>query len=270
MALRAYLRVVTNVGASIGTGLAGVALALRSDTALLGALLIDAASFIVAALMAARLPRFAPTRQHRGAAARWAALRNRRYVVITSLDGILCMHRRVLTFGIPLWVGLHTDAPASLVAPLLLVNTAIAVSSQIALARGVTTPRRAAVAMRHAGVALAAGWTLIAAAASAGPTLAITLMVIGVVAHTLGELWQSAGSFELSYSLADASSHGQRQGVFGSGRGVADIVGPALVSALCLNWGAPGWLALALLVMAAGALAPRVVDRMPVNQPAST
>jgi len=53
VALRAYLRVVTNVGASIGAGLAGVALGLGSSTALVVVLLVGTASLVGAALLGA-------------------------------------------------------------------------------------------------------------------------------------------------------------------------------------------------------------------------
>ena len=71
--------------------------------------------------------------------------------------------------------------------------------------------------------------------------LAIFLLLGAVVVHTVGEIWHAAGGFEVSFLLAPPHAIGQYQGLFGMGLGLGIAIGPALLIALCIGWGVPGW-----------------------------
>jgi MFS family permease len=94
------------------------------------------------------------------------------------------------------------------------------------------------------------------------PVLAFAVLVMGMVLHTAGELWHSAGSYGLSYELAPAGSHGEYQGFFSLGRGLTAALAPLVVTTVCLADGADwrpvgGWLLLGLIVAAAASAVPR-------------
>jgi hypothetical protein len=98
------------------------------------------------------------------------------------------------------------------------------------------------------------------------PLTAFGLLVVGMVLHTAGELWHSAGSYGLSYELATDGSHGEYQGFFSLGRGATGVLAPIVVTTLCLASGphwrpVGGWLLLGLVVAVTAATAPRVVRR---------
>jgi dipeptide/tripeptide permease len=86
--------------------------------------------------------------------------------------------------------------------------------------------------------------------------VAVALLVAAVTVHTIGEIWQAAGGFELSFALAPAHAVGQYQGLFGMGLGLGTTIGPALLIALCIEWGAPGWWVVGGLFAATGLAVP--------------
>ena len=67
------------------------------------------------------------------------------------------------------------------------------------------------------------------------------VLLAAVAVHTMGEMWQSAGGFELSFALAPEGAVGQYQGLFGMGLGLGVTLGPTVLIALCINLGRPGW-----------------------------
>jgi dipeptide/tripeptide permease len=84
--------------------------------------------------------------------------------------------------------------------------------------------------------------------------LAIAILLLASAVLTVGELWQSAGGWGLSYDLAPSHALGAYQGVYALGNSFRDTFGPGLVTALAIGWGWPGWVALAAGFAALGLL----------------
>ncbi|MFG2116793.1 MFS transporter [Streptomyces sp. NPDC048718] len=264
--LRAMLKSVTNAGLSIGTALAALALAADTRAAYLGVVLLNAAMYVGAALPLLRVPAVpavaaasaGPAAPAGGPASppRRAVLRNRPYTLVTALCGITSIHYEVLSIALPLWIAGHSEAPAWSISAVILANTVLVVLLQVPFSRGTGEASTAARAVRRAGGVLLIGWAVIASAVFAGsPALAFALLVVGMVLHTAGELWHSAGTYGLSYELAPAGSHGEYQGFFSLGRGATAAVAPLVVTTVCLadgpNWRpVSGWLLLGVLVAA--------------------
>jgi hypothetical protein len=113
---------------------------------------------------------------------------------------------------------------------------------------------------RVSGLVMAASCAVCAAAAlpEAG-WVAAALLVAGAALQADAEMRQSAGSWQIGFSLAPAERMGQYQGFFGTGVPVARTLGPLLLTALLLLWGIPGWLLLGALLLAASyAMGPAV------------
>lgn len=242
--VRAYCRSAANVGLAAGALVAAPILAADTRPAYLVAVLGNGASFVLAAILLARLGRV-PPRPRAVGESRWGALRDTRYLTMTVMTGVLSIHRPVLGVALPLWVADHTDAPRALVAALVAVNTALTIALQVPLSRGADGSAGGARTLRRSGLTLAVACVILAAAAGRPAALASALLVAGVAVLTVGELWQSAGGWGLSYDLAPADRHGQYQGVYALGNGVRDAVGPIAVTALVLRHGTAGWLVLA-------------------------
>ncbi|KIZ14374.1 hypothetical protein SNA_35335 [Streptomyces natalensis ATCC 27448] len=264
--LRAYLRVVTNVGVAIGAGLAAIAIDVGTTTAYTALLLGTALTFPAAAVPLYRLATDSVMTGGKTPAqtSRWQVFRDVRYVWVTVICGVLSLQAQVLSFAVPLWVVDHTSAPKLTVSAIVVINAGLVILLQMRASRGAEDDARAARLCRRAGLALLAACAVVVFTSSTPPWLAVLLLIAFAALLTAGELWTSAGSFGLSFSLAPDGAHGQYQGFFSLGRGLATAVAPWLLSALCLSDdGGRGWLALGALFAVVGLLMPTAVRRSP-------
>lgn len=254
---RAYLRAVTNVGISLGAVLAGWVVQVGTLTAYQLMVIGNAIAFVVSAAILVLLPPVAPVPTTGGP--RWIALRDRPYLLLTALDGIMAIQFKVLTVAIPLWIVGATTAPHWLISATMLTGTVIVVAFQVRASRNVDSPAAGAHAYRRAGVAFLIACSLISLSAGMPAWAAATLLITAVVIHTIGELWHSAAGFEVSFALAPQHATGQYLGVFGLGAGLAEALGPGLLIALCITWGRPGWYVAGAMFALTGLAAPPAV-----------
>jgi hypothetical protein len=190
---------------------------------------------------------------------RWAALTDRPYLAVTLLNGAMSVHLAIPVFALPLWIVDSTSAPRWAITAAILVNGLLIVVLQVRVSRGVVDPRSAGQRMRWAGFALLVSSVLIGVTGKVPAWTALVVLLAAIVVYTVGELWHAAASFELAFGLALPHAQGQYAGVFGLGQGAANAAGPAVLAALCLDLGPPGWLVLGALLMGIGLLTPRVV-----------
>lgn len=256
--LRTYLRAVTNVGLAIGTIGAAVVLAIDTRPAYVAVILTDTITFLIGAAVLARLPHIPPTRPAGGGGTepkkehRWLALRDLPYLGLTAASSVASLQYFVLVTGVPLWIVLHTTAPRWVAAIVLFFESAIVAAAQVPATRSIDGPRSAARLLALSGPLFLVAWILIAVASGPAAWLAIVLLLVGIAVHSLAEVWQAGGAFELSFALARSEAQGQYQGVFNLGYGLTEAVAPLVVIAMCVNWGKPGWIVLGVLVTAAG------------------
>ncbi|MFG2775146.1 MFS transporter [Streptomyces sp. NPDC048350] len=254
---RAYLRAVTNIGISLGALLAGWAVQVGTHSAYQLLVIGNAVAFAASAALLIPLPPVTPAPPTGGP--RWVALRDRPYLLLTALDGIMAIQFKVLTVAIPLWLVEVVDGPRWLISGSMLVNTVIVIALQVPASRTIDSPTAGGAAYRRAGVAFLVSCALISLCAGAGPWAVSVLLMTAVVIHTVGELWYSAAGFEVSFALAPPHATGQYLGVFGLGTGLAEAVGPSLLISLCITWGRPGWYVVGALFALTGLAAPLAV-----------
>ncbi|MCY0927956.1 MFS transporter [Streptomyces sp. H27-H1] len=255
---RAYLQSVINVGLSLGTLLGGTALA--ADSAGLYRLLLVAAGvlFIAAGLMCLPLPRTRAAEAAPGEERRHV-LRDTPFVVVAALNAVLVLGTdALLTVALPLWIAERTDAPVSLFAALIFINTAMCVLFQVRMSKGSEDVAGGARAMRRSGILLAVCCACFALSAGQPGWVAAICLVVGAVVHVCGEMLHSAGSWALSYELSPANAHGQYQGMFNLAQRVGGAVTPALTAVVIIGWGLPGWLLFGAVLLAGGLATPAV------------
>ncbi|WP_329494115.1 MFS transporter [Kitasatospora herbaricolor] len=276
---RAYLRVVTNVGMCIGTALGAVVLQVDTRAAYVTAILLDALSFAVVAVLYGRIriapPTGAPTGPDPGAGAGAKAgpgtgaptggrgpnpaLRNGPFLAVTALNAVLCLQFAMLEVGVPLWIVKETQAPRIVVAGTLVVNTVLVVALQVRATRGTERPELAARACGRGGLLLAGSSVVLGLAHGLPATAAAVVVLAGIALQALGEVLSQAGGWALGYDLAGEGAHGAYQGVFNAGTSAAMMIGPALVSTAVIGYGLAGWAVLGAVFAAAGlAMAPAV------------
>ncbi|MFF3336823.1 MFS transporter [Streptomyces sp. NPDC002888] len=264
---RAYLRAVTNVGISLGAVLAGWVVQVGTLTAYQLMVAGNAIAFALSAATLVLLPPVAPGPAVGGP--RWMALRDRPYLLITAVDGIMAIQFKVLTVAIPLWLVEATTAPHWLISGTMLTSTVIVVAFQVRASRSIDTPAAGGNAYRRAGVAFLVSCSLVSLAAGVPAWVAAALFMTAAVVHTIGELWHSAAGFEVSFALSPQHATGQYLGVFGLGAALAEALGPGLLIGLCITWGRPGWYVVGALFALTGLAAPFAVRRAQQPRPAT-
>jgi hypothetical protein len=262
--LRAYLRAVTNVGLAIGMLASAVALTIDSRPAYLFLIVTDTVTFLLAAALLSRLPHLPATRVAKAAPAdpavepvgkkepRWIALRDRHYLALTVASAVASLQYWVLVQALPVWIVFKTDAPRSAAALSLFVGAFTVALIQVPATRSIDGPRSAARLIALSGPVFLIAWVMMALAARPGPWIAVALLFAAVLVHSLAEVWQAGGTFELSFALARPEAQGQYQGVMGLGGALSAAVAPVVVISLCVDGGLYGWIALGVLVSAAG------------------
>ncbi|WP_345696313.1 MFS transporter [Kitasatospora terrestris] len=251
--IRAYLQSTVNAGLAVGAALGGVALHVDTRAGYLTVFALDAASFLLAAVLLLRLPAVPPVPSAPGEP-RLAVLRDRPYALVALINAVMLLYMPLLSLILPLWVVRWTAAPDWTAAALLVLNTLSVVAFQVRVARGVTSVGSAGRYVRRAGLLLGLSCAGFAASAAGGSGWAAAgVLVAAGAVQVLGEMMLASGAWEIGFGLAPADRQGQYQGFFGTGVAVARTLGPALLTTLVLGWGPPGWLVLGGVFVAAGA-----------------
>ncbi|MEV0455742.1 MFS transporter [Catellatospora methionotrophica] len=255
--LRTYLRAITNVGLAIGTLGAAVVLAFDTRQAYLAMIITSTLTFLGGASILARLPYLPPTRVlNKDADAkperRWMALRDRHYLGLTAASSVAALQYSVLIQALPVWIVLRTSSPRWMAAIVMFLASVLVAALQVPATRSIDGPRSAARLLARSGPLFLLAWVLMAGASGPSVWIASGLLVVGVVVHSLAEVWQAAGTFELSFALARPEAQGQYQGVIGFGHGLSEAVAPIIVITMCINGGMIGWIALGVVVTVAG------------------
>jgi Major Facilitator Superfamily len=256
--LRAYLRSVTNLGIALGAVGAGVAVEVNSPLAYKILIVGNGASFAMSAAIVWFLPNIKASAAASGGP-RWVALRDYPYIALTLLDGVLAIQGLFQTVAIPLWLTSFTAAPRWILAASVVINTVIVVIFQVRASKQITSAGEGGRAMRRAGFTLLISCIAISVTGHLAAVGAAALILAAVIIQAVGELWYAAGGFELSFGLAPEYAQGQYLGVYGMGVGLANSFGPALLTAVCIGWGTPGWVTVGILFAAAGLLIPPAV-----------
>ena len=104
----------------------------------------------------------------------------------------------------------------------------------------------------------AACCVIVAGTGSVSALPSALLLVAGAAALTLGEIWQSAGAWGLSYGLAPETRRAYYLSVYSRGGTGGSVIGPAVLTAGVVNRGGPGWSVLAGIFAATGLAVPAI------------
>jgi MFS family permease len=250
-AYRSQLRAIENAGVGIGAAIGGLALTLHTLAAYQVLFVANAATFLIGALVTAMLPYFEPLPAPPGTRP-GVALRDKPFIAYTILNGVMSLQYAVITFALPLWIAMETNAPRWMVGAVLIVNTIGVVALQVWVGKKVNTVRQGAAAMRVAGLVflVACGGVAVSSGLPAWASAAVLLAAVAV--HSVGEMCHAAAVFALSFELAPAHAQSEYVGLQDMGLGAAFAVAPAVLGFLCLGIGQVGWLILGGMLTAAG------------------
>ena len=248
----AFMRSARNIGYTLGALIGGLALATGSLTAVKLVPIVTAGILVVNAILVRRLP--TPQRhQHveAGTALTPGALRNKAFLALTACNGVLQTNQVLLNVVIPLWLVEETDAPRVLLAWLFGTNTVLAVLLQVAASRGAETVPGALRASRRSAAFFVLSCLIVLVTHDTVGWVTIALVWLGHVTVTGAELFQSAGQWGLTAELSDPHRRGEYQGAAQLGDTIGSVWAPATYTFLAINWGTPGWLLIAAIVVLA-------------------
>jgi MFS family permease len=263
VALMAFQRAVRNIGYAAG-GLVTAALLTFADRAgYTVVLLANAVSYLAAAALVLGIPVLASARPGPRSVPDPAprmgyrqVLADRRYVAVAVLNTLVLTHATAFTIGVPLWVTQRTDAPTGVVGVLFTVNTVLVVVLQVRMAQGVTSVRGTPPVYLRAATAFTVAALAYWLASVVGDLLVVVVLVLllGVVTHTVAELYAAVGEWTVSINLAPDHLRGRYLSLFALSSSAHQALGPAVVTVLIAAVPGVAWFALAAL-LAVGCLA---------------
>jgi MFS family permease len=261
-AAMATMHVAANLGVMAGAALGTLALVRADRAAFNVVVVVDAASFLVAAWVVGRavwghrdtgdepLPEAAATRL--GGLPEIA--RDWRFVAAAVGTGLLALHIPLLNVVTPLWLADATEVPLVTMGAIFVVNTVMIVLLQVPLARPVQSVRDGARAATTAAACLIACCAALAVASFTPVAAAIGLLVLAVVMLTLGEITQNAASWAVSFGLSPPDRRQSSYlGFFGTAQTASVLLGPALLTLLIEFQGAGAFVTIACLLLVGAA-----------------
>jgi hypothetical protein len=232
----AWARTASNVGFALG-GLCSVWLlsdrsagAFQAGYAVIGAGYVLMAVCFALTSMFARRP-VAPVAVPDAPAGR-PGRRPRAGVALAAATAVLTIHATLLSVVLPLWVSGHTDVPISVLGWLVALNAVITIVGQVPVSRLATTTGRALRCLRVSAVWTAACCALLGAVTLIPAAGQIYLLVAATVVLTGGEMFEAAGEWGLSATLATEGEHGYFQSACVLGEATQSAAGPLLVGNL--------------------------------------
>ncbi len=238
--IRAIMRTVFNIGFSIGSGIAALAVLQRS---LLDAIpLATAVLMALAAVLVRRLPVDPPRQATPVGFKKFGAIRDMRFLGVVAISSLLANHVTILLVTLPLWALQRTSVHPSVVPLLLIFNTVFVILFQVRASRGADTVEGAGKIARRSGIWLAGGCGIVAVTAMNVSTIVATVaLVAAVLVFSVTEVMQAASAWGLAYALAPEHAQGEYLGAFDLHVIAQNTVGPAVISGLVMATGATGW-----------------------------
>ena len=262
--IRAAQRAISNVGLGIGTIFAGFALAINDPIGYQLMLVLDFLTFIAAAIAILKLPKLSGTIE-KGEPFSFIALKDKRYLTATFLNGIMSLHFVLQNVAIPLWIVQETNAPRWWVSVLFIVNTVLVASFQVRASSGTGDLLTSAKKFRSSGFYIALACVVYGFAGGIPLLAASVVLVLAMIIHSIGELLSAAGSWSIGFDLAEEKHQGQYQGVYSLGRGLGGTFGPLYVTSMAIGLGMLGWWVMGLVFALTG-IAMYYLVRQRVNQ----
>ncbi|MCL8025812.1 MFS transporter [Nocardioides bruguierae] len=278
VAVRARLHVVLNVFIGVGTVLAALPLLVGTPAAYHATIVLVGVLALLAVVPVVGLRHRVPGLLERlgrraspeeAAAPRVSPLRDRTYLTATLLTSLMALQFGLQGVVVPLWIAERTDAPHVMVSVVLVTNTVLVALTQVRVSRGTEDVAVSGRAVRRAGFLLLAaclvfplsGWSALSV-----PVVVAVLLLAGVLA-TFGEVWGEAGSWGLSFELADPRAAGAYQGVSQTGMALAGMLAPGVLTSVVLGTGAPGWAVVGVGFAVVGSLTVVLADRVARRRP---
>lgn len=255
-AVRARLRVVTNVGMGTGALLGAACIAISSPVAYKALFAIDGASYAIFAFVLLGIDVAQRREQPKNIVAdkpSRTVFRDGRFLGVSLLNAVLYLHAPLLEVVIPLWLVSRTHAPAAVSASALVMSCIAVVFLQVPIASRIDELGSARRAMPlAAGLLVATCACCVLASQVAGAFAASILLILAFAVNVFAEMVHSSISWVLAFDLPPVGREGEYQGFFNSALSLTQSVAPALLVALVMSDAWHGWAILTAIITVAG------------------
>lgn len=247
---RASLRSLLTIGLSLGALLAGFVLAAGSPQMFRLAILGNAITFLIAALLLAGIslppaPQGMPGRPT-------LILPDRRFAVFALANGVIGTYLHVLTYAVPLWMFLHHPHLTWVAGALVAANSLLGATFQVLASAGIDSVRSAGRRLVVGAACIAVSYVFFVSGWQGSDAVLVLVLVLFLLAHTAGEVLYSAGTMELLFRMSPEHLQGQYGAFYGISNGVMASAAPAVLAVAVASTNGWGWwvLAGATLVLA--------------------
>jgi MFS family permease len=239
----AWARTVSNIGFALGGLLSVILLSANSEAAYeLAYLLIGGVYVLMAACFATTsLGRGKEKAATAGTPAPAKPRNVRPGVALAVATGILTVHATLLSTVLPLWITKHTSVPVPVIGWLVTLNAVLTIIAQIPVSRLATTTARALRCFKASAVWTAACCVLLGLVGFLPAGWQVVVLVTATIALTGGELFEAAGEWGLSATLAASDEHGFYQSACVLGEATQSAVGPLLIGNMINALPVLGW-----------------------------
>lgn len=251
-------RVAQHVGYAVGAGAGAVVLTVDRPAVYAAAIVVNAVTFAVLAVLTALVPSVAPARVHRVRVRR--ALADRPYVAVMATTAVLSLCWAMLSTGLPVWLAGFTSLPLGLGGVVVVISSVGIAVLQIPAGRFARTARQSARTVVVAAVALAASCVLLATTGGVAGAVGVGVLMAAALLHLVGELGYVAASWGLSVTLMDERARGVYQGISQSATATVQMFAPAAFTIALSTFGAAGWLVVAAVFLCAAAPVPALTS----------
>ncbi|NEC06284.1 MFS transporter [Streptomyces sp. SID7909] len=263
--IRSKIRVVANLGVSLGSLIAGVGIQIDTATSYRVLALAFTLTQVASLAMLFRLPNYQPLPRPQkeadgseGAPSKRIALRDKAFLAYSLVGGAMAIQNMILEIMIAVWIVNYTDAPGWAVTVAFVLNTALVVMLQVRIGAKIQSITDGGTALRRAGFALLLGCAAMSLMAGVPAWAALLLLVVGMVLLTLGEIYYVSGTFAFEFGMPPAYAQGQYQGVAGAVSGAAKAAAPALLLGVALSLGSTGWIGVGAFLLLLGLTGPAI------------
>jgi len=271
---QAFFYSAINIGFTLGALTGGIALALKSTSALVATPVFFAAIMLINAWRITRMPpaqhghvaspepesveqptKRAPKPKPEGP----SPLRNPAYMVGAFFFGILGAHDVLLNTVIPLWLVTETDSPHWLLAWLFGTNTVMCIFLPQLTSAKVSGPKQALRAIELSCGFFVVSCLITWSTHSTTGFLTALLVWLGHMTVTGAELYMTGATWVVEANYSDPRRRGEYQGVAELFGGLGRVWIPAAFTFLAMGWSGPGWPVIAgIVIVAAVGLHPSI------------
>lgn len=269
--MQALTRSLSNAGLGAGTLIASLLIATAGGSGYLAAAWLNAASFIVAALLAARTPVCSPaarSRDDRSGGYRLVA-KDRPFLALTFANLLLALGYASLSVLLPVFATGWLHLPQGLTGVTFAVNTALCATLGVPVAafarRRFTTRNRAAATGALLFAAAFLGQAVLGTLRPHSVPLLMTGLLAAVVVATAGELVHSPAAGALSQAAAPRPLRGRYLAAYQLSWSLANVLAPTLFTLLVTVDGRLPWLVVAAAALLGGALLLRLERTLPAD-----